>query len=193
MSKTLPTNFVTRYGKELQKFFYEASLRGYGNEELLAQGSSLRDRDSEVKVIEGEDGSTKIIYECDVWRYSDKYFGGEPFGGMTVIRFCGIVCFVMNYWGKVLPNVNKQLVYDCLMPALMVTRPEHPWRGPNHYVAKNGLLYTNIWHGNIEKFYGQEKLVTRTTTGFMRLTIVVASLICANWRGIKTHHSSTND
>ncbi len=40
----------------------------------------------------------------------------------------------------------------------MAAKPDHPWRGPNGFVAENGLRYTNIWHGNIEKFYGQEKI-----------------------------------
>lgn len=156
MEKHLPSDFVAKHGTELQRFFYEASLHGYGSS---APNFTERPNDEVAsRTIEGEDGSTKIIYESGEWRYSDKYFGGEPFSGMTVIRYRGIACFTMIYWGKVLPKVDKEKVYACLQPALMATKLEHPWRGPNQFVAQNGLLYTNIWHGNVEKFYGQEKI-----------------------------------
>lgn len=145
MGKLIGADFAEKHGAELQKFLYEALMHGYGSESAMTES-------------ENDDGSTKIIYECGDWRYSDKFFGGEPFGGMTVVRYKGVACFVMNYWGKVLPGVDKETVYACLMPALMATNPDHPWRGPNGFVADNSLRYTNIWHGNITKFYGQEKI-----------------------------------
>lgn len=155
MRKTLDSNFVATHGVELQRFFHEASLKGYASNPDL----QFTDRpSSDFQIQTGDDGSTKIIYCRGEWRYSDKYFGGEPFSGMVVIRHRGIACFTMVYWGKVLPGIDHEKVYACLRPALRAARLEHPWRGPNQFVADNGLLYTNIWHGNIEKFYGQEKI-----------------------------------
>jgi hypothetical protein len=146
MGNHIGIDFAKEHGAELQEFLYEALLRGYGSE-------------SNSTDAESADGSTKLPpYECGDWKYVDEYYGGEPYSGITVIYYKGVACFSMVYWGKVLSGVDRQSVYDCLMPALMATNPAHPWRGPNQFVAANGLRYTNLWHGSIEKFYGQEKI-----------------------------------
>ena len=146
MGRRVGFDFAKERSIELQEFYYEALLHDYG----AADGAKFE--------TGFEDGSTKIVYERGDWRYSNKFFGGEPFGGMSVVRFRGVACFVMMYWGKVLPGANKDEVYQCLFPALLATNKDHPWRGPNTFLADNGLCYTNIWHGSIEKFYGQEKV-----------------------------------
>lgn len=146
MGKHVGLDFSEKHGTELQEFYHEALLHGYGA------------ADGDVTKTEYDDGSTKIVYKRGVWRYSDKFFGGEPFAGMSVVRYDSIACFVMNYWGKVLPFADKEEIYRCLMPALLATNKDHPWRGPNHFLSEDGLRYTNIWHGNINKFYGQEKI-----------------------------------
>lgn len=151
MSKHLKSNFVAKHGTELQEFFHEAALHGYGS-------NRKKNGRAESSEVLHANGSTQICYQRDGWMYVDTYFGGEPFSGITIVYHHGIACLSMVYWGKVLPHANQEAVYDCLRPALMASRPEHPWRGPNHFDAANGLSYTNLWHGTIEKFYGQEKI-----------------------------------
>lgn len=145
MKNRLEEGFVAKHGAELQDFFYRANLKGYGGDP------------DPYSIVVSPDGSTKISYHEENWRYLDEFYGGEPFSGMTTIWYQGKVCFTMVYWGKVLPGANQKKVYACLKAALRASKPEHPWRGPNGLVANN-LRYTNIWHGNIEKFYGQEKI-----------------------------------
>ncbi|MDR0591576.1 MAG: DUF5680 domain-containing protein [Candidatus Nomurabacteria bacterium] len=146
MKRRIGLDFAKEHGVELQAFLYEAALHGYGSE-------------GNVNDTESDDGGTKIVYERGDWRYSDKYFGGEPFSGLTVIRYKGIACFTMTYWGKVMGmRAYKEKVYDCLQSALMCVRPEHPWRGLNGFVSEHGLCYANIWHGDINEFSGQEKV-----------------------------------
>lgn len=144
METRLRPDFVTKHSAELQQFFYNAQINGYGN--------------PMATIFKGRDGGTTIEYVEGPWCSEDTYYGGEPYSGMMVITRCQIVCFTMIYWGKVLPEANIEEVYKCLQAALMAVNPLHPWRGPNQFTADNGLRYTNIWHGDINKFYGQEKI-----------------------------------
>lgn len=143
MERNLEKGFITVHGAELQKFFHEVITNGYGN--------------TTAKVIERADYGKTIQYGRRDWYAEDTFYGGEPFSGMTVIWYKGVPCLTMTYWGKVLPNADKEAVYPCLSAALRAANPQHPWRGPNQFEA-NGLRYTNMWHGMIEKFYGQEKI-----------------------------------
>jgi hypothetical protein len=145
MAKHVGEIFAGTRGEELKEFYYKASMHGYGSEANQTDAESA-------------DGSTVIEYESGDWRYKDVYYGGEPYSGMTTIFFRGVACFTLVYWGKVLPGVKKQDVYDCLMPALMKANPSHPWRGPNVFRAANGLQYVNVWHGNVEEFHGHEEI-----------------------------------
>jgi hypothetical protein len=146
MGKHVRLDFAEKHGTELQAFLYEALLHGYGSESNLTDAVS-------------DDGKTEIAYETGGWRYFDIYYGGEPYSGMSTIFYKGVACWTMVYWGKVYEGVDKESVYDCLMPALMATKPDHPWRGPNDYVAENGLRYKNSWFGGVMAFYGKEKIL----------------------------------
>ena len=146
MGKHVGLDFPEKHGEELREFYYEALMRAFGA------------ADGDVTRIERKNGDVKIVYKRGIWRYVDEYTDGEPFSGETKVYHRGIKCFTMGYWGKVMPGANKQEVYDCLVPALLATDPNHPWRGYNTYVAKNGLCYMNGWSGDIEEFNGYETI-----------------------------------
>lgn len=143
MEDQLRINFVEAYGMELQGFFYEATRKDYSGECI---------------VVESNENVEVVKYERDDWTYVDECFGNEPFSGIVTIFYEGIVCFSMVYGGKALPLTGTGAIYECLKQALMATNEKHPWRGPNSFEADNGLRYTNMWHGDINKFYGQEKV-----------------------------------
>ncbi len=140
------TDFAQLHGDELLAFIFEALHYGYGSESIAGDDNTT-------------DGSSKVVYEKDDWRYQDVYYGGEPYSGQTTIFYKGVACWNMVYFGKVLPHVdNKQYIYDCLRPALMAASPNFPFRGPSVFIADNDLRYANIGHGNVVQFYGQESI-----------------------------------
>ena len=141
--------FVGKCAKELQDFLCEALKHGYGSDYANAR-------------VEYDTGDKSYCIEFDSpaypdWRYVDTWYGVDPFSGISKIYYYGAVCWTMIYWGKFLPK-KESFVHDCLCEALQNFNPDHPWRGPNQYNSIGGLRYTNMWHGNIEKFYGQEKI-----------------------------------
>ena len=132
-----------KFINELREFLYRAQKYGYGGN---------------VKPHDGVDGTHTLSYtdRRSGLSLSDTWYGGEPFRGITVIRCKGIVCWVMTYGGEVFPGVDKKAVYACLRPALVARNHVSPWRGPEVYIAENGMRYVNEWHGDIKKFSGEE-------------------------------------
>lgn len=133
--------------EELRGFLYRAQKHGYGGAE---------------KPIDIADGGHTLSYKEGDWEYIDTWYGGEPFSGLTKITYQGVVCWTMVYRGEVKAIVNKHSVYACLRPALEQCDPKSPWRGPEVFVAKNGLRYINQWKGNIDNFEGEEFIYDRT-------------------------------
>ena len=132
-----------RFINLLGEFLYRAQKHGYGGN---------------TKPHDGVDGTHTLSYTERKSGLSlvDTWYGGEPFRGTMVIRRSGIVCWVMTYGGEVLPSANKEAVYSCLKPALMARNHISPWRGPEIYMAANGMRYVNEWSGDIKKFKGTE-------------------------------------
>lgn len=171
MDRTVGSDFAREHLAELRRFLYEAQLKGYGGEEhrgrLVSEqadagGRIERRYESGVRELVDPDGGTKIIWQKGDFRYSDKYFGGEPFGGMSVVRYKGKACFIMTYQGQVYADADKELVYGCLKRALMAAYPELPIRGPQNFV-KSGeaegvpdLEYSRAIDGDLTEFSGEE-------------------------------------
>lgn len=129
MSRSRIDQFLSERGTDLQDFFHEAVLNGYGS------------NSTEASVIVGTDGGAKISFSRGDWEYVDEYFDGEPHAGMTHVAYKGRVVFVLNYAGAVKDLSHKKKVYECLHAALAVQSKEQPWRGPNLYIHPNGLQY----------------------------------------------------
>src|SRR2546427_12109320 len=91
----------------LIRFLLDASRRGY------AAGRTA------VKVREA-DHSTTIVHERGDWKFHDNYFGGEPYGGRSVVFFGGRPGWVAGSygWGEGM-GAGGETVYSCLAGALL--------------------------------------------------------------------------
>lgn len=139
--------FANTYGEELCKLLFRAQT-------MQAAG--------ELKPRPEKDGSSVTVWREGIWRYSDHRQGKQPFSGTIAVWRDGTICFTMQYRGRIQPYVqNKVKVEDCLAEALARPCPHTPWRGPNKHRATNGLVYTNIWTGSLQKgFRGTETIVS---------------------------------
>ena len=142
-------DFVREHGEELKRFLFKAQARGYGS--------------GTAPLLE-RDGAQTITFEEGNWHYTDTWYGGEPYSGVTIIAYKSRACWTMVYWGGVLPGYGKEPIYDCLKAAItapsLKMRENLPVRGPENFVAKNGYVYqhTCTCKGsvNIKRFYGFE-------------------------------------
>lgn len=172
MDTTVGRGFAKDHLNELRYFLYDAQQQGYGGTnrrgkrmgcEVMPDGGTKQTFETGVIEQTFADGGTKIIWEDSDFRYSDKYFGGEPFGGMTVVRYHGKACYVMVYHGTVLLGVEKDLVYCCLKKALMEIDEELPVRGPSSYkmmVDDICLEYQRTISGDLTQYSGKETIST---------------------------------
>lgn len=173
MDYSVGKNFAEEHLDELREFLYQAQMMGYGGEEHRGElKSEETDDDGTIKRVYASgvteciylDGGTKIVWVRGDFRFSDKYFGGEPYGGMSVVRYKGRACFTMTYHGEVKPGENKEFVYGCLKEALMAAVPDLPIRGPRNYVKSGAmdrtvdLEYTRVVDGDLTSFSGSEHI-----------------------------------
>jgi hypothetical protein len=86
---------------ELRKFKKEAHGAGYESENPK----------NEVKE---SDGSTTLWYESGDWKFHDNYFGGEPYGGRTIISYKNKPVWIMVYYGwfdDKVSNINEGYLF----------------------------------------------------------------------------------
>lgn len=149
MATRLGPSFIELHGAELQKFVYEALQRIYDKEDFVG--------------APGEDTAeaSHIIVTIDDWSCEDDCLTGEPFNGTTTVRYKGVICWRMIYWGKVLPNAisRSEQIYALLLDAFRKAPKNAPYRGPS-FATDGEMVYANIWHGDIAKFHGQEKIMS---------------------------------
>jgi len=130
--------------ERLIDFILEANKVGYA-----AEGGVYKVKES--------DGSTSITYECGPWRFHDNYFGGEPFGGRTVISLEGKPAWFMAYWGGVSETVTDiERVYRFLQAALKRMPRARPFRGPSVYREGSLTYHNDCSSSDVEKFSGDE-------------------------------------
>jgi hypothetical protein len=104
--------------ENLRKFIIESNKKGY------ASGKAGKKE---------EDGSYTIIYESGNWKSHDNYFGGEPYGGRTIVSFKNKPFWLMAYWGRVNELEDPKKIYPFLQKALMEIPEELPLRGPGRF------------------------------------------------------------
>lgn len=129
---------------QLKAFKKEASGAGYESE-----GSK-----NEIKE---KDGSTTFWYESGDWKFHDNFFGGEPYGGRTVISYKNKPVWVMVYYGWLdnkVSDVNEAYVF--LRKALRAERGDG-FRGPNEF-SEGKFKYVNNWQGALENYSGKEEI-----------------------------------
>jgi hypothetical protein len=127
---------------QLQTFLYKAQLVGYASAQ-------------ETKFVKEKDSSTTIEYEDGAYKYHDNYFGGEPYGGRSVVFYNTKPLWMMVYYGTVATNIDSKSVYHVLRNALKLTPSDFPVRGPNEYCFDD-FIYRNNWEGTLSLFSGQE-------------------------------------
>lgn len=130
--------------KELESFLISSDKAGYAS-------------DKPVKVINEKDHSYTIIHKSGDWMSHDNWFGGEPYGGRTVVFFKNKPSLIMVYYGWVDESVkNFDEVYEFLKESLrQETKPFK--RGPKEFKNRE-FEYANSYQGNITNFSGTETI-----------------------------------
>jgi hypothetical protein len=137
---------------DLVRFLLEANQHGY------AAGRAARQR------REG-DHSTTIVYENGDWTLHDNFFGGEPYGGRSVVSRKGAPVWMVVYYGYVDgPASLVQPVYSFLQRALLLAPDEFPVRGPGELVD-DPFTYRRVHRGDVGRFWGEETIHHRGHRG----------------------------
>ncbi|MBU1104306.1 DUF5680 domain-containing protein [Candidatus Parcubacteria bacterium] len=111
----------------------------------------------EKKWIKESDGSTTIPFEKGAWKSHDNFFGGEPYGGRTVVFYENRPYWIMVYYGWVKESIETTPIYKILRNALKQMPKDYPFRGPKEF--KDGeYAYSNSWEGKINRFSGEEQI-----------------------------------
>ena len=142
--------------KELKKFKKEASGAGYESENPK----------NEVKE---KDGSTTLWYESGDWKFHDNYFGGEPYGGRTVISYKNKPVWIMVYYGWLDEKVSDvNAAYSFLRKALRAKKDPpvgeagESFRGPKEF-SEGDFRYANSWEGGLENYSGKEAMYSNAS------------------------------
>lgn len=128
----------------LRQFLIDSNKAGYAGGE-------------EKKWVKEPDSSTTIPFEKGAWRSHDNFFGGEPYGGRTIVFYEGKPYWMMVYYGWVEEGVKTNSVYGVLRNALKQMPEDYPFRGPREY-KEGEFTYVNNWDGEVDRFSGEEKI-----------------------------------
>jgi hypothetical protein len=129
----------------LLRFLRDAHQHGY------AAGRAARQRRE-------TDHSTTITYEAEEWAFHDNYFGGEPYGGRSVVFRQGKPIWIAVYYGCVEgPPAEIQPVYSFLQRALRLAPEDFPVRGPAEF-CDHAFAYRNVHQGDVRGFRGEETI-----------------------------------
>ncbi len=129
---------------KLKQFLIDSNNAGYAGGE-------------EKKWIKEPDGSTTIPFKKGAWKSHDNFFGGEPYGGRTIVSFQGKPYWIMVYYGWVEEGVKTNNVYEILKNSLKQMPSDRPFRGPKEYKERE-FTYINTWQGGVDRFSGEEKI-----------------------------------
>lgn len=129
----------------LRQFLVDSNKAGYAGGE-------------EKKWIKEVDDSTTIPFEKGEWRSHDNFFGGEPYGGRTVVFNEEKPVWMMVYYGWVEEGIETNSIYGVLRNALKQMPEDYPFRGPKEY-KEGEFTYTNFWEGEVDRFSGKEQII----------------------------------
>jgi len=130
--------------ESLKEFLIASNKAGYAGGE-------------EKKWIKEPDGSTTIPFEKGLWKSHDNFFGGEPYGGRTIVFFEDKPVWIMVYYGRVEEGIEPKPLYGILRNALAQMPEDYPFRGPKEY-KEGEYAYTNSWQGEVDNFSGEEQI-----------------------------------
>lgn len=129
---------------ELTAFLYQASMpHAHGN----SNATSL------------PDSSTTITFERGDYSFHDNFFGGQPYGGRSVIHYKHEPVWIMVYYGQIHGTTLKpDDVYTFLRLALQHAPEDKPYRGPDSF-TKGNLEYRNTVQGTMTNYSGKEVIL----------------------------------
>lgn len=128
----------------LRQFLVDSNKAGYAGGE-------------EKKWVKEKDCSTTIPFEKGLWKSHDNFFGGEPYGGRTIVFYEEKPVWIMVYYGWVEEEIETDSVYGVLKNALAQMPEDYPYRGPKEY-SEGEYIYTNNWNGEVDRFSGEEEI-----------------------------------
>jgi len=129
---------------ELKQFLIYSAQHGYGNDNRIERKES--------------DGSSTIEVSNEDFKMSDNYFGGEPYGGRTVISYKDQPAWIMVYYGGVVGDIlGIDTIYPYLKEQLSNPDVEIPVRGPLSN-TKDKFEYKLTVEGSLEDFSGLEEI-----------------------------------
>lgn len=130
--------------EELKEFLIYSAQHGYGNDNRIERKES--------------DYSSTIEVSNDGFTMSDNYFGGEPYGGRTVISHKGQPTWIMVYYGGVVGDIlGIGTIYPYLKEQLLNPDVIVPVRGPLNN-KNDKFIYKLTVNGNLEEFSGLEEI-----------------------------------
>ena len=131
---------------KLEDFLVKAKINAYASEGEM--GESLL-----------PDGSLELTYQEGVFKYRDRYFGWNPFGGEEAVWQDDQIVWVMNYYGLVFDEVVPAAeVYSFLQDAMNQVKIDRPFRGPQT-LKKSDFEYFDESQGNVDQFTGVERIL----------------------------------
>ena len=127
----------------LRKFLIAANQAGYASS-------------GETKTIKEANYSKSLFFEHGDFKCHDNWFGGEPYGGRTVVFHKERPVWMVTYYGTVDPAFAElKEVYDFLRSALRNLPEDFPVRGPKKF-EQDKWRYENSWDGDLGIFSGEE-------------------------------------
>src|SRR3989338_7629232 len=124
-------------------------IEAFRKEAGSAAGYESEGQKNEIKE---KDGSTTLWYESGDWKFHDNFFGGEPYGGRTVISYKNKPVWIMVYYGWLdakVSDVNEAYVF--LRKALRASKEGDDFRGPKEF-SEGKFEYVNNWQGTLENY-----------------------------------------
>jgi hypothetical protein len=133
---------------ELSQFLIQAKQSIYAGASRREEGAS-------------EGGGQELEYIQDEFHYLERNAGINPFAGEVLVWKDERLYWAMNYYG----NADDQVVpvaqiYRFLQQALLLARPDSPYRGPEYFRA-GSFTYIDKNQGTLEAFTGEEFIYFR--------------------------------
>lgn len=129
---------------KLEEFLIKAKGNAYASEE----GGALL-----------PDGSLEFTYQEGEFKYRDRYFGWNPFGGEEAVWQDDQIVWMMNYYGLVFDEVVPAAeVYSFLQNAMNQVKIDRPFRGPQTF-KKGDFEYFDESQGSVDRFTGFERIL----------------------------------
>lgn len=111
-----------------------------------------------AKPTKTKDNGLEYTYEEKPLLYKDKYFGYFTDTGQETVWYKETPIWSMSYRGGMLSHKDlSKRCFSFLKQCLQKFPKDFPVRGPKNY-KEGDFRYENIWEGDINNFFGEEKI-----------------------------------